>query len=670
MIERRRIPWIPAWVWGVSLIMGAFQFATFPIIRYAAPEGMTPTGMHIPDSALFIQAMEMFDTGYFSRYATNLAENGPNDLAYFAIPHLIFYGLQGVAADMLGADRFLFYGLCNGLGAALLLLAMYRFFRTAAPSVAGLAFLLFACAGGIGGVVYLLSAFAGVHDDPAYELYLWRFAVYELVEGAHLFPVTYFARSYYTVSMAACFGALTAFIHALRMPCRAHAWLAGIILVGGAFLNARFGLFTLAIALCYGANAVMRGRTVLPSLAAPLAAGGAAGWLASWALMASSPVMVRNHVELGAMNMHLSPFVTTAVWLLPLCVYEAVHQARRGHLIVRLLLGAGLGYMAAFVLFFAAYQTYYGNWLAARDSAVAVAISDWALIGGLLGAALALRGRPVTMPSRHAWIAVWMLGFLALSVSAFGQGWFLRFGPQRMMVMLCPAMCLCAALALRRIALRRPAAVRRYTGLIVCCGALSIVVSTFFFQAPLGRRPESQAFDETHTSVVTNADARLMEAITPRAPGLPQIGANVLAPLPASDAVAMMRGNSVVFGIGSFNMADQAYMPLRAIDELFFSGRMDDGGRISTLMTFRVHYVFCPDTWPVSPEARAALDGLPYLEPVAEEGRGIVYRVDWPSLEAARGGAGAYRAESAEDLLAYLTRRTADGAVATAPPAL
>lgn len=655
-------PWAPWWVWLTACLLGLLQPITLLLIRNAPPAGMTPTGMHIPDSALFIQAMSMFDDGFESHYATILAPNGLHDPAYFAIPHLWFYGLQGAMAHALHADYFLFYGVCNGIAAIVCYMSLYRFFRAAAPFVANSAFLLFALGGGVGGVLFFATAFAGLHESPHFESYFWRFAVYELVEGAHLFPVTYLGRSYYTLSLAACFSALTVLMHALRMRCSAHGMLAAIILFAGAFLNARFGLFTLGIAACYVTNRTLRGEKVPFNIGFPFIVGGAAGWLASWALMNTSSVMIRNHVDVGNMSMQFSPFVVTALWVLPLCLFDAYSRMRTMPVMPRMLTGAALGYLGAFALLFAAYQTYYGNWLIARDSVVASAISDWALAGAIPAALLSMSRRRENHGTPYAWITIWMLGFLCLAISAFGQGWFLRFGPQRLMVMLFPAMCISAALALQRIATGRPRLARTYVAGVCGCGIVTIAVSAFCFQAPLGRKPNPQAFDETQTAVITDADARLIDAIPPNEEGLAWIPAVVMAPLPASDVVAMRRGNSVAFGIGTFNMSDQPYLPLRMINEMFFSDLIGDGARISILHTLRVHYVFCPDTWPVSEATQRALDRCEYLDPVAEAGRGKLYRVDYAIVEKLRGYVGAFQASTADELLANVLR-TREGPV-------
>jgi len=157
MTDRRRTP---VWAWLVIVVLASLQPAAHLVITYASPQGMVPTGMHIPDSALFIQAMDMFNTGFESKYATNLSDVGPAHYSYFSIGHLWFYGIQGAIADTLGVGHFLFYGLMNGLAAFLFLWVVYLFFVTVIPDAANVAFALFALGGASRAVQSTASGFS------------------------------------------------------------------------------------------------------------------------------------------------------------------------------------------------------------------------------------------------------------------------------------------------------------------------------------------------------------------------------------------------------------------------------------------------------------------------------------------------------------------------------
>jgi len=452
--------------------------------------------------------------------------------------------------------------------------------------------------------------------------------------------------------LACCLGGLTVFIHALGIKCPRHAFLAGLILLAGAFINIRFATYTVGLVLLIMVNRRLRNEPAPVSFAAIFLGAGAIGWLAGWGLMLTNPAIIRNHADVGDMNMYLSPFVSASLLVLPVALWQCFRRAPAMPKPWRTLTYAGLGYLIAFASLFTVYQIYMGNILIARDAAVAVAISDYALPGGVLGGLYGYRLRFRPIPDGRDWIIIWFLGFLCLSISAFGQGWFLRFGPQRLMLMLYLPM---AALTAMAIIDRRTSLKRAYLGTVTACGVVTIIVSTFWFQAPLSRAPHPQPFDWTHTSVITEADAELISQIPATVEaGRAVIPATVLAPLPASDVVAMMRGNPVVFGIGSFNMSREPYAPMAEIVDRFFSPDMSARDRLSVILTFRPHYVLCPDTWPCSEETIAALDKFDVLKPVAEAGRGRMWTVDWPRLDQQRMDAGAHRASSADGLLRQL----------------
>ena len=581
---------------------------------------MVPTGLHIPDSALFLQAMYMFDTDFYSPYAAVYGENTQHNFRYFAIPHLWFYGLQGFVAGSLGLDYFLFYGFINGLCAGLFLYAAYRFLRCVVPKAANWAFVIFALGGGLGGILYVITGVLGLHGSQGFEQYFWRYAVYELLEGAHLFPVTYYARSYYTFSLACGLGAFTFLVKDAQRHDLAYGWIAAGLMILGTFVDARFGAFTAAAALLYVLNRRIQHQPAHWKTFALFLCGSGLGYAASFGLMLTNPTIIRNHLEVGNMAVYFSPFLSAAALLLPLFVWECLARMRAMAPPWRILTGAGLGYLSAFAVLFALYQLYYGNILVAHDAAVAVAISDWALIGGVLGAlrawvAARREPRPPHPNDNSDWIVVWALGFLCLSISAFGHGWFLRLGPQRLMVPMYLPLSIVAALGLLRIWQTRPRVARTWARALVTCGVVTILIATFHFQAPIGRKPTHQPYDDTMTYAMTKADAKLVS----------QIGqGEVLALPPASDIVALRmtrtvagkepaiqspqdsriarakrHGLGVAFGIGTFNMNLQPYVPLRRIVERYFEPQSTEAERRDIRRYFETDYVYVSDTWPV-----------------------------------------------------------------------
>jgi len=126
----------PAWVWAACIALALLQPAAHLVTMYAPPQGMTPAGLHIPDSALFLQAMQMFSSGYESHYASSISEWGNHDWRYFAIPHLWLYIGLGYIGDATGLPDYGLYTLANALGVLAYLLALWWFLRNLLPGVA------------------------------------------------------------------------------------------------------------------------------------------------------------------------------------------------------------------------------------------------------------------------------------------------------------------------------------------------------------------------------------------------------------------------------------------------------------------------------------------------------------------------------------------------------
>jgi hypothetical protein len=159
-------------------------------------------------------------------------------------------------------------------------------------------------------------------------------------------------------------------------------------------------------------------------------------------------------------------------------------------------------------------------------------------------------------------------------------------------------LCIVAAMGLATLSPRVQRAVWR---ILLVCGVSSIAVAVLAFQSPLGRAHADGPFADLHPEVLRVDDGRLIEAL---GEGM------VLAPAPASDVVVRRKGNPVVFGIGTFNLTDRS-----------------DNVRRDIATRWCVAWVYCPATWPVNPAVREQLRAADWLVVVAEQGDGMVLRV-------------------------------------------
>lgn len=607
----------PRWVWAIVLLLAASQPLLLLWIRSMPPEGMAPTGLHIPDSALFLYSMDMFTSGFHSDYAFCTSPNGDASLSYYAVPHLWLYGALGVLHKMIPIPAFLLYGLASGLGMGLYLYAIYRFLRVTLPQYANTAFLLFALSSGPGGLLYIVAVAAGLDTHPNFELYFDRFALYTLCEGPHLNPVLYAPRFYYTISLAALFGAMTLMLGE-RRPSPGRVTVVAVLCVTGSFLNARFGVFTtgiLILALLAQPERPARKRLgTFLAFATPTAIGCAFSAL----LMRLNPATVANHMQAGAMAMWFSPFIAAALFHLIIAVPSWKAAALdSGGWAVRVQ-RALLGYLALYALGCLAHQGYYGTLLTGRDATVAATISDWALPGLLAGL---WRGHRFTArPDNHAFFLIWFLLFLAVSMSGWGQGWFLRFGPQRLEPLLWLPLCALCALALHACA---PGLRTRLTVGLVAISLPSLLIALLVFQGPLGASGNEAPYGGQQPEFMTMHDAELIA-------NLPE--GRVLAPAPAADAIALQRRQPVVQGIGSFNLTDLPVAELSADAARFFAPDTLGEVRKSICRKYCVDWVYCPDTWPVDAGVLESFRGHAWMESVAQAGGGVVFRVN---LEAA-----------------------------------
>ena len=89
--------------------------------------------------------------------------------------------------------------------------------------------------------------------------------------------------------------------------------------------------------------------------------------------------------------------------------------------------------------------------------------------------------------------------------------------------------------------------------------------------------------------------------------------------------VAVLRGNSTVFGIGIQDYARHEGPAFRGVVAEFFHPDTPDEWRKAKTEEWCVRYVYCPDTDPVNPETVAQLRACGWLVEVAATGDGVLF---------------------------------------------
>jgi len=621
--QRQRAP-IPMWVWAVMIVLSSIPPLTHYWIAHFPPAGTVPTGLHGGDSAVFIHCMRMFDTGFFSPYANCHAEHGTHSAAYFAAPFFWMYGLLGTLGRALGLDAFQALGWVNGVGGFAYLLAAYVFLRQAFPKQANLAFALFALAGGPGGVLYVLTGLFGLHHSPNFEAYFERFAHYQLFEGAGLMPTLAMTRLYYTLPLAGCLWALTLLLKRQEDGSR-HAHAAAMLLLFVATLvNLRFGPMAwgvFALYLMADARQPVAHRLRLGIMtAAPVAL----AWLLGALVLRNNPAYVAGALATVRTHIWLSPFIAATIFHLAVVPQEVVRGTRSLPRFMRACAWGTLGYLAAYLVLYAAYNAYYGNVWRCLDFSSAKCVSDWALLGAVAGVVFAFR-RPSGAPSEEpapCWMALWLLLFLAVGISAFGQGWFLRLAPQRLVVFLPLPLAVATARGIQRVQAGRPRLASALVAVMVACGLCSIAVASACFQGPLGHRPGHGPFAWTHCELMSEADAEVLEHLDKGV---------VLTPVtwgPALGDVVTVRPNvATVFGYGTLNFTDKRHTDSFDLLHVFFDADTAEAARRKLVDDWCVDYVYCPDSHPVDADVIAALRNTPWLTEVAQCDSAVIFKV-------------------------------------------
>ncbi len=614
----------PGWVWGICLGIGLIEPATHLWLKYGLPGDVVFSGLHIGDTVFFLHAMRMFQNDFFSAYVTCHYAAGPHGPTLFPLIHHWLYGLVGWLGAVVHADPFLFLGFVNGASGFFYLWSVYRFLRVAAREQARLAFLIFALGGGLGGVLFLVTGAAGLHGAAGFGIAFHRWARYELIEGPFLSPILLQPRLYYTLPLALGFLALTRYLRkGIRARLRDHV--PGMIaLFVAACINARLGplfCFALACHLALQSKEPVARRAVLGLLyAVPV---GAAVVLTLLGL-GLNPTLAAGIPHVLTRSIWFGSLVSVIFWHLPAAV-PAVKRAWAGLPVSgRVLAGACLGYLGAFALLYGAYQTYWGNWLGRGDATAALHVSDPALVGAIFGGVAGCRRASLSRPSIHlSWMLLWFLPLCAAGVSALGQGYLLRFMPERFMVLMPVPLAVLTAAGLQHWMRVRPRTGRFLLGVILVCGLCSAAVACLCFQGPVGFTPGRGPFQLFHTEAITPDEARVVDAIEE---GVMLAPATI--PLFGDIAVARRPGVRTVHGQGTLGFGDVDIAGMGGKVNTFFAPETPEGRRRDFVKSWCVDYIICPEAPPVAPETVAALKSYGWTSVALEAGNALLLKVN------------------------------------------
>lgn len=616
----------PPWVWLIVLALGLIEpVSHWAIVRFP-PKDAAPSGLHTVDTGACLTAMAHCRGDYFSPYARCSSEYGTRHPSLYALPHHHLYGAIGAVGRVLHIPPFHFLGLANGLALAFFLLASYALLRIAVPQLADSAFLLFSLGGGLGGVLYVLTAALGVHGHPLFPEYFYRYFIYELSEGPRFQPYLLAARLYYTVTLGLGWGAVAGTILAVRSE---RKWLiapSGLALTLGGFLNFRVGPMVWAVAIAYLLCAREYAISRRGFAAAVLTLALASGMLPAAWMVGRNPEMILAVGRNARFAMWLSPFISATFfyWLIvPGSLFRALDRLPR---LLRLGAFAALGYVAAYLVLYVLYQVYYGNFWRCLDFTVAVRMCDWALLGAPAGIAYALwrtagTGEQ-TSESALSWAALWFLGFFALAFSAFGQGWFLRFTPDRFLVILGLPLAILGAEAIRPLSEKHPRLAITWVSTVVICGIISILVTWTVSYGPLGYRTAQRYYSWTRWAFLNAADARVLEHLPEGVVLAPSLGSPLFG-----DIAALRSGISTVYGNGTIDYSREVMPSVRSRVAEFFAPDTPDEERQNLVREWCVNHVYCPDTDPVDAAVVDQLRAAPWLRTIKSEGKAVLFEV-------------------------------------------
>jgi hypothetical protein len=526
----------------------------------------------------------------------------------------------------------LMLGIANAFGSVFYLTAVYTFFRTVLPRVANHAFLLFALGGGVGGIAFLISVLFGLTDSPDFQHYFFRFALYELLEGARMAPWLVSPRLYYTLPLACAYFAFTLLYRAMPNAKKSKVALALVLLFCGALINMRLGPFMAAIAflLLYLDGRAEPSFRIRTAVGVTIAVGLALG--CGWFMLQWNPVYAENAFAQIKRGMWPSAFITAACFQLvitPIAVRRGISALP--FMSSALAFGA-VGYLIAYAMLYAAYQVYYGSYWPPADYSASINISDPALFGAFVGMGVGITRARRLIPEcetdeeilTRQWLSLWFLGFVATAISAFGHGWFLSLGPQRLMLFIGPPMALLAALSLGRIELRHPEFVRTWTSVTVGCGVVSMLVAVLCFQGPLGMVPGESPLFEYHGEVISKEDSELLEFMGEGVVMTP-------SSMPMFGDIVSLRGNSALHGLGVWDLSNESERVLSEVVDTFYNPESTEAIRRELSDTYSVAWVYCPNKVSVDEAVVHALRRYEWLEEVGAVGDGFVFKVSTPA---------------------------------------
>lgn len=228
-------------------------------------------------------------------------------------------------------------------------------------------------------------------------------------------------------------------------------------------------------------------------------------------------------------------------------------------------------------------------------------------------------------------MALWLVFLLAVGVSAWGDGWFLRFMPERALALCGVPLALLAADGWHRLRVwsrlrgRGGRWVAWWPRVVVGAGLVSNAVAYLCFQGPLGQRPGEGAFAWTHSEMVWAEDAHLMDAVD---------GGTVLAPASPppllGDVVVHRRpGTRTVLGQPTLEFAGVNMLTRIQEVRAFFDPASlgTDYDHRAVAEAWCVDYVLCPQTHPVDARVLAHFRAQPWLEEVLGERDIALFRV-------------------------------------------
>jgi hypothetical protein len=616
----------PRWVLLIILILASIDPVMHEVNARFPPEATVATPSHTLDTIIYHTAMVHAFPPYNSPYALWNDPGGGQGLANYALTFHHLYAAIGWLGGQFGVAPLTSLGIANGLSVMLYLYFVWVFLCLAVPRLANVSFLLFAAGGGLGGLAYLAALATGFTEHPEFASYFQRYFYYELCEGPRAQPFLMVTRLYYTLGLAFGFAGLAAFIyHASGRPGR-YLYAGAMLLVAASLINFRVGPMLLGVAILYTLDlrGVPCGRKVYQG--AVLCVGTATGCAAALALMRLNPEMVSGVTDSMRSALWLSPYASATFWYWLLLPPVLITSLRSSTPFLRIVLALVLGYIAAFLMLYGLYQAYYGNFWRTSEYSAAVQISDWALLATApIGVFFLWRFKSSDpLPSAlsaPSWVACWWCGLFGLAVSAFGQGYWLRFAPDRFVVIMGVPLAILGASAICRLNLRAPRLSRMVCAVFLVSGVLSCAVTWLVTYGPWGYETLQRSYPWTRGAFVSVHDDRLLNGLGTGRVLAPSEGAPLMGDL------AVLRGNSTVFGVGTFNYTRSVGSGLRARVAEFFAPDTPESLREEYVRDWRAQFVLCPHDDSVAPETRTQLQQYPWLETIVVEGDGLLLRV-------------------------------------------